>query len=532
MNSEELRGYVSAYRDFSPHGWKGGPDEAGSGFVVTLPNGYSFLIDASYFPVDWWKVYEYNHVTTRLWQRSLCYLPLLADHIDGWQIIQSMLRDFSALMTRAVDEPSILGMNSLDHSVALQLRSLCTLRAQLASFDTPDAIWVEEMDYLLKGLVCRLENLARSEGFRLVNNHGVMLGLALMHSRAVFSDIERSNQMVEEDDCWMMTALDEIVDSDGLVFENTPQYQRLYIDVIEQIVQVSGDLLGELDRVDAYDGRLKRVVSGYRHLLTADGTVPAIGDAQRTKDKKYQYLPGIFCSPLNGLYIRNAQRAQLVVTSGCRSHVHKQMDDTAIRLIVDDIDMLLDGGLINYDSHDAAAVAVRAQPGHSGLFFSRFDDRPCHWFYPAGMSARIEASIGRVTDPSGREVVSCRYVLEEMYEARREVAVRSAVDFVVTDRCWAPEPASQRFVLPPASCIEVSGQVVTVRSPIGPVLRIEALEGNKTVQWGITRVKVGLERTPVETWSLQRPVPPGGGPVVSRVSVFEPDGRALFEGGH
>ncbi|MBE7701496.1 heparinase II/III family protein [Oerskovia sp. Sa1BUA8] len=530
MTPNRLGSYVGAYRDFSPHGWAVKPSTAPQEFEVRLPNGFLFQIDDRFFPIEWWKVFDYNHVTTRLWHRSLCYLPLLAREAGGWQRVSQILVEFLDLMKRAADEPTILGMNSLDHAIALQLRSLCALRAQLHAEPVIDLIDIDALDAIMVETVALLEVHARSEGFRLVNNHGIMLGLALMHSQWVFDDVLRDESQLADDERWLLASLDEIVDQDGIVFENTPQYQRLYIDAIEQISEVARDLLGDRNSAQSFALRFARVVEGYRHLISAHGTVPAIGDAQRTKDHKYTYVPGVFVSPGNGIYVRNTSRAQLAISSGCRSHVHKHMDDSAIRLLVDDIDVVIDGGLINYDSGDPDAVAVRGQLGHSGLFFREFDTKPCHWFYPAGAPAKVDASLVHWVGDDGRDVVDCRYIIGSC-EAQRRIEVLSATDLVVTDRCWGPAEAVQRFLIPPSSTVAVSSSSVVASIGEGLALRVEAMDVSTDTEWTIGRAAVGLERMRSETWVLERPVGAGGEPVRTRLSVVDSAGNTIDEGG-
>ncbi|NKY09735.1 heparinase II/III domain-containing protein [Cellulomonas hominis] len=506
------------YSDFTPSGW--GASGADGVFLLRFPNAYEMRLDESSFPINWHVVFEYNHVTTRLWHRSLCWLLPLADLDGGWRVVGRVVGELRSLLEVAETSPSILGMNSLDHAIALELRTACTLRAKLAADERLDDAWRADVDAALRTVVAMLESHARAAGFRLANNHGLMLGLALLHSALVFPDVPRAPEATQSDVEDLREAVEVVVDVEGFVFENTPQYQRLYIDILEQLVELVAALQLQGDSRAHFSARRDALLDTYRRMLTAERTVPAIGDAPRSKDWVHEPILGTLFSAANGLYVRTEEQGQLSISCGTRSPVHKQMDDTAVRMALGEVDLILDAGLLSYDSHDPVASGVRAQPGHSGLFFTDFDDRPAFWFYPADAPAKVDASMRLEAGTLG-DRLTCRYVVGGVHEALRVVDVRSVGSLSVTDRCFGPDGAAavQRFLLPGDMRITVAGGAVRATTDAAD-LTLTADEGIRS--WCIRR-----------GWSATRPGPPepcwvlessvrGGNAVVTHV-----EGRQL-----
>ena len=189
--------YRRRYSNFSPGGWS--VSETSTGFAVRLPNGYSFTLDSSSFPIDWHAIFDFNHVSTRLWHRSLVYLCELVTLNGGWSMADAVLQDFLSFLRRVDEEPNVLGMNSLDHAVGLQIRTVCDLKVELFFDRSVDSDLRQRIDSGLDEIVLRLESIARQDGFFLINNHGLMLGLSLIHSSYVFPYLERSAGVLQND---------------------------------------------------------------------------------------------------------------------------------------------------------------------------------------------------------------------------------------------------------------------------------------------------------------------------------------------
>lgn len=511
----KLADYADTFADFSPYGWSA--RRLGKIWSVTMPNGFEYQFDPSADErVDWFEVFSFNHVTTRLWHRSLVYLRNVAREADGWEAVGWFLGQFEELIHEAESDANRLGMNSLDHALALELRTLCELRSlaererRSGPGSAPDA--VERVIARVERLVPSLLHHARSDGMLQRHNHGMMLVLALAHVALVFpgsSDAE----VLRQDAIWLNECLVEVSGSDGVVSENTPAYQKLYIDICEQAVEVFRLLPWELAETTEMADIALRLRTAYGHMLTPGGLVPSIGDAPQSRERAIAPVLGSFHSERNGYFVLNEAGAQLAFTCGAAGPIHKQMDDSAVRLYVDETPLILDAGLLTYDAHDLEAAGVRAQPGHSGVFYPSLDKHPSFWFYPAAGPRRVDAAMLVVDGPRDTENVEAsarqhrevlaRYIVDGVFEARRSLEVRSPLDFTVRDWAKGPdgEAAVQRWLLPRSLAVSWNegNDVVAENAAFRMVFSAPRS------RWSLRTVAIGVvPRTRDFAWCLER----------------------------
>ncbi len=497
--------YAGRYADFSPHGW--GAERRESGFRVKLCNSFEFDLPDEPVPVDWYTIYPQDHASTRLWFRSLVWLRWLVSCVGGWEAGRFVLREFAEWYESAEAEPSRLGMNSLDHALALQLRTLCELRAAWVA--TAGGSFGDEVDALLERCVATVLVHADKPEMKLRNNHGVMLGLALIHVAHVYPGQRGEAQVSKVDIPQVRDALGSIVGADGLAFENTPSYQRLYVDILNQFKQLQEDGIYLGDDGGYFRSLANRVTEAYRHLLMPSGSVPPLGDGCQSVERLFTPLVGPLISEATGLFILSDESHFLAITCGAASPVHKQMDDSALRAGVGDRMLILDGGLLSYDGQDPVATAVRAQPGHSGLFFTDIDSEPPYWFYPATGDRRVDASMRVSRDvKSGTYELSTRYRLADGREANRQFSVRrpdwiEVVNVAFSDReCEAVE----RYLLPKG----LAWTIVSGRVDASDSLHWVSISGEASASWRIQTTTIAARvYQPEEVWLLERSLPLG-----------------------
>lgn len=413
------------------------------GAQVKLPNGATFVINDAYFPVDWRPQYDNDNATTKLWHRSLAYLPSLLKIDSGWKIVERILHDFLAFMKAGITSPRTVKMASFDHALAIQIRVCNELDARNRIKNEVNSQIAELIDELRLVLL----EFAREPGLRLKNNHGIMLSLALMQTAVLAPEIVSDSDAVE-DARIAIDQLSDIIDDSGLTYENTPSYQGLYVRLLKQFMEAANNS-SRLGSVAAdFAGAYEIASNAYRRQLLPSGKVPPLGDGGVGIEPDLEPLLGKLISTPNGLYVSSNQLSYLSVICGARSPIHKQMDDTSILMEHAGRLLVLDAGVQDYDSANARGASIRTQRGHSGLYFAQFDDKPLSFFNPESGVRRVDATM-TVASSDGIDTISCEYKLDE-YKVNRLITTASPDCLTVSDCCWSPDGASAvaRFLLP------------------------------------------------------------------------------------
>ena len=364
---EDLRsGYLGRFVDASPAGWD--VVERDGGWWVRLPNGQSVELGVGASGPPWTGDLEPDPTSTRLWLNSLRFLPSLIDRA-GPQAGVAVLSSFMAFLTNAAQRPESVASGSLDHQIALRLRTACDIVSMEHTALDDGHHWVS-----LRSLACemvRLDlNIVERLGLLRPNNHGIMLGIGIIHASDLFRWTSRDawlNHTVQ----FLEQSFRSIFGEVGVANENTPIYQSLYVGLLRQLVDYvewtrSGD-------ADTWAELLEPVELAYRKMLLPDGSCPPLGDGCRGGQSVYQPVAGLLAAPADGLFVWSNADIYLAAIAGQRGVFHKQMDDTSFYLNVAGHDLICDGGLGSYAKGDAIAQSVRSQRGHSGLFFEEFD---------------------------------------------------------------------------------------------------------------------------------------------------------------
>lgn len=477
-----------------------------------MPNGATFTIGPDFFPINWRMEFEQDTVTSRLWYRSLAYLPALLKKEDGWQIVNGVLGNFLDFVQQGAADFSVIKMSSLDHALAIQMRVCCEIFALADSEDRPER---SEIRSSIREVIPLLTQFARRPGMRLNNNHGIMLSLALLQSAVVFPNVVDLDE-ARADAAIAMEQLNSIFDQDGLSYENTPTYQGLYVRLLRDFAELSA----MSPRLSEESARFRevhaRASTAYRRLLLPDGRVPPIGDGGLGLERELTPLPGKFVSPDNGLYIHSNSDSYLAVICGSRSPIHKQMDDTSVLMFHNGKFAILDAGVHNYDPNNPIGAAIRTQRGHSGLFFTKYDHEPLKYFNSGGSPRRVSATM-EFSDREEHDHLDCGYTLDK-HRVRREVTTSSPTSLSIVDRCWSPDGSSAvaRFLLPESMEL-VSGNGF-VEGDDGDI-RVK-IQTQHDTRYRIRRGKISWNlKQRDECWMVEVNVPSGGDPTAIDIQV-------------
>lgn len=423
--------------------------EVEQGYSVKFPNGGTTVIAGA--ATKWDHEFEKDLATSRLWFHSLTYAPYFYWDFNDWDTTEGVLTSYASHLLAEQSKPDYTPINSLDHAHAVQLLVACSVYASLVA---KGELSTKRRDALV-GFIEVVGRSALQEGMIKFNNHGMMLTRALANVAFVFKNetpiaLECGSSGISEFDRIIEAAFDR----DGIVNENTPAYQILYMRVVEAMIAfVSRTGLGP-EFVEKWKELMVRAKESLALQLLPDGTVPPIGDDAGGKSP-YPSKLGELYSPENGLFVHKDESVYMSIISGYRGVVHKHFDDTSIRLQYQGTDLIIDSGLLNYDVNDPIGVSVVSQRGHSGLFFPKFDHmRPLDAFL--ARPPRQTSWIDRRVDLAGHDEIACGYIFDGDYSVERLYTVLNERTLFISDSFASPdkEVAIQRFNFPGSAVLQ------------------------------------------------------------------------------
>jgi hypothetical protein len=362
--------YAGRFTDGAPGTWD--TSYHSNAWHVKLPNGANVSLPSPIAARFWDIEFASDVNSSNLWLRSLKYLVNYerSGH-HAWNDIEGTLRSFNEWMDGFSDRRDELRSGSLDHQIALRLRTACVLSCLMARED-PD---IRTQRRVMSAITERVRSdvvLASELDLFEDNNHGIMLAIAMLHASEFFPDVVDAVAARE----WLdklQDALGRIVDQDGLAPENTISYQIFYVNLLEQLSEFVQWADWDEEKTSWIVSLTRAAVLATRRLVMPDGAVPPIGDSPGGKQSRFGHLPGRVYSPSNGFFVDSDGETYLSMKSGFRSVIHKQMDDGSVILWRDGVFAIRDAGLLSYDQNDARAVAIRGQRGHSSTVLRRFD---------------------------------------------------------------------------------------------------------------------------------------------------------------
>lgn len=462
-----------------PNGLSAAPSSLG--WLITLPNGQSVEVHSDAEQIDWDQRFERDQATSTLWLRSLIFLPLLEKE-GAHDLVDRILAGYEIFMRSSVESPEFFRTESLDHAIALNLHTLCHLK-MLRSATTglgrhgSFAHWVP--------LVSLLERLARSDRVFRWNNHGMFLCVSLFNARWFWTEVAGKRAPVEDDEARVRALLRDSFSHEGVTVENTPHYQEIWVYLVRQCLYIARGL--ERQQLASYLAWIHaRIREAFLVMLLPTGNVPPFGDGKLAPSRELEPIDGLIYSPSVGLFVKHDGPDYFAVKCGSASPVHKHLDDTAIFLMVDGVELIGDMGLVNYDSFDNDSSLVRGQLGHSSVAFKELDRLPQSFVYPATGEVASTASLSYRPN-GGRDFITTSATLLGAYTVERHVELRSIREFILRDEARTRYGASavQRFVFPSDVDIEISdGNVVVSRQGLTMTVRFEAPVSGDTVSIG------------------------------------------------
>lgn len=422
------------------------------GHLVSLPSGSPFVLDSE---TDWDAVEAAQDITGRLYLYCGRFLTLLPpDSPDTWQRIES----FYAWLMDDRHRGLSRSYGSWDHATAMRLESTWVLAARAPEGPGPA---------LLACLLRDLRWASTPENVHL-NNHGVFLLKGLLfsvpHLEPEFTEHRTDIEATVRDR--LPAILDLVYADDGWCGENSPMYDRVWINLLRELQRGFAPELAGLGLERRLDEILEKADEVSRFLLLPNARYVPRGDSPRARTKlvpvngtHFSTRVGVWTHHVNGLY--------LMATAGHASIVHKHVDDTQVYLHWDGNDFFLDGGFHSYNYADPRVPALRSQIGHSVL-----DVRDAEPMYPwvAYRKGRERVS-GALTEPTEKSVVLSKEVDGHTFVRRLEVDHGLEDGPVLTYRDSGPPGLVARFLLANNAEVEVLPEAVVVRR-LGSVLTL------------------------------------------------------------
>lgn len=410
--------------------------------IVVLPNKVSVHLSGD--PDDLGLEEPAEFQTSMLWKHSLAILPSMLQS-GHEETVSTILEGYAEFMQGERWQDLSKRMTSLDHCVATRIRTMCALRAISTVRGISFPSGARE--------VLREDLRWAGDPYNYApNNHGLMLAVATMHANEIFPD-ETPEQVVSVGSMQFESIIAAAFDDQWVCVENTPEYQGFYLTLCSNVLK----FLEYSSRSDAgLKSRLQELVDratmALGKMLLPSGHYPALGDSGTPWRPPIEGVDGVTFSSRTGLFIQKNSGVFFSFKCGYASYVHKHMDDTSITLHVDGEDLILDGGLHNYDWHDPITRAVKSQRGHSGFFFPEFDH-----LYPSTMyrpeKYRVQSNLRSLGLDSRRALLSGRSVIDGTHAVMRLLEY-TAGRIEIVDRHWMlagsgpAEPPVQRFLLP------------------------------------------------------------------------------------
>lgn len=379
---------------------------------------------------EWQQVFDSTASPSELlWAVSLNYMVDLHKHRPDYAF-NALEAFYGAFWNSREDISATLG-SSWDHCSSMRLKSLTALTG---AGDLRVAN--RARDYLA-------EELGKEDFWHLItpNNHGLMLldsliGVSLITTR---SSVALDRAAVE-----LERIFSSVFDKDGFCNENSPAYQHLYVRLTEGLITKYRDRAGCESIVEVAKRYLVLMSETMSQIVKQNGEIPPLGDSNPSRSK-YRSIDGTFFSERVGLWIYKDADLYLTFVCGFESLTHKHADDTSITLRYRGEDLITDAGTASYNYSDPRILGLRTQKGHSGIYFTRFDD-----YHPAKLYGRgVEAKSAMVT--ATKASVRGGYMISGNHLAHRHVLVLSPTRIRVEDHT-SSLPKSKtvtRFITPP-----------------------------------------------------------------------------------
>lgn len=492
-----LAAYAGEFSDGTPRGWD--LKESEHGWEITFPNTATVSTSELGDPTVWGSTPVTDANTTILWRNSLAYIPRLLqlkrgvrEVADVEKIIESFLEWFE---NAAATDINSLKSGSQDHQSALRIRTLLWMLSLLSREERKG-----EFDRILSlySRLLTIENRLLNElDLYQPNNHGIMLGIAHLHTETLLPDLLAG----PDAQAWvgrLYTTLGEIIDEDGIASENTPIYQVFYVMLLEDVVAFvdwSGKFSG---KTRMFEMLLRAAQIGVRKQLLPSGAVPPLGDSPGGMQHRFKPMLGTLWSPNNGIAVTSRESEYLSFVAGFRSVIHKQLDELSIAWWQNGDFIFRDAGLLSYDQNDPVAVAMRGPKGHSLPTYSQFDTWTTKNSISYGKNtSRLRGKLLSRSITGTENIFLAELAFDEKPILRRHVKLNFAEGLYLTDSFMATRYGNPivRFLLDPSIQVDKqsNGQLLLSRGNMKFIAKFETSKTNLNVQIEVRESHVALE---------------------------------------
>lgn len=422
-------------------------DESSSSRIVVTPNRHKLVLTSEIQEPDFWKKnYRTDNATTKLWVRSLWYLVPLFEQGET-DLVETIINSYSVFLETSGNDARRVGMNSLDHCLGINLRTLARL------LRNPRISENSTLHGLILKLMHQVLQVISTGDFFHPNNHAVMLTLGITHAlSALPADFDTCG--LTKDFCvkFLVETFHTVAGPNNIVGENTPVYHLLWIDWAKEVALTLQSLFNDSKSAAVfwkYSANFKNTLSYYG--VTDSCAIP-FGDGNSRTGGSIGVSKGKIVSQDDGQYLFNSGGGTVFhYVCGSRLATHKHADDQSIRLWISGEEFLADAGIFSYDLSNPYCRIATSQRGHSGLFALEFDHIPGPHFYPWNdKNKNVRTTFSVAESPRG-DVISSLKVIHEKHRFSRQIRFDSddqffrVRDFVTSESRITPV---SRFLIP------------------------------------------------------------------------------------
>lgn len=417
-----------------------------SAFDVQLPTFEKFVLDID--SLDFEAIESELGVSGKLYLYSGEFLTLI--NADS-QTTQNIVGKFISWI-QSVQDARARSYDSWDHATSLRIETLVFLR------QTSPSVWPETGDELLTS---DIEWALDTKNIKL-NNHGVfVLRSLLLASKCLpehfMTDLVLSISQVFQSR--MLSILDYVYGTDGWCAENSPMYDRVWINLLRQLLRQFPDQIESSGVKERFEHILELADVTSRTQIYHGGHYVPRGDTPRRRTTLEPHY-GTHWSQRVGIWTYSSNALYLMATAGHASITHKHVDDLQLLLSYRRVDFFMDAGTAGYDYRNPKVSAIKAPAGHSVLTTQSVTDLKPWQAYKRGprtITAELELADFQHVRMVNR--------ISEEGTLSRQVAVIGDHHMVVSDS-WALEnddgTVLLRFLLADTCFISVKGKTVTL----------------------------------------------------------------------
>ncbi|TRX45287.1 hypothetical protein FNY88_12565 [Corynebacterium guaraldiae] len=364
---ERSRQYYSPYANTSAR-------LNGRELLIGLPTKEAFKIGLD-SPIDWGHIESGLSVSGKLYLHGGQFLYFAESSLDEEGFCK-LVESYSLWVgSREVRECNRRNY-SWDHATAMRIETMVmlsfggsiNLEAHLPVRDLvkDDIAWASEV-----------ENIP-------LNNHGVFVVGALLFAKLhlreegglwLLNEIGRVTSLNHAVSERFPSILDSVYGDDGWCGENSPMYDRVWINLLSGLKRSFPVELQELGVLSKIDWILEESDLKSRFLILRNKRYVPRGDTPRQLTR-LSPLSGTVFSKRVGIWAHSDKDLYLLATCGYSSVTHKHPDDTQVYLAYKGIDFFIDGGFHSYNYSDPRVLALRTYAAHSVLSLSSVDSVP------------------------------------------------------------------------------------------------------------------------------------------------------------